>query len=64
MLPLPGLAGCKIFFGSKNLYIFSLAFILTCLILLNYINPILALTIAIISAIIALVVFFYYKEIK
>jgi hypothetical protein len=64
MVPLPGLAGSKIFFGSKNLYVFGLAFILISAILLNYINGILALGIGIVFAIIALTVFYYYKEIK
>lgn len=64
MVPLPGLAGSDIFFGSKNLYIFGLAFILISAILLNYINAFSALIIAIIFAIVALAVFFYYREIK
>lgn len=64
MIPLPGLAGSKIFFGSKNLYVFGLAFILIATILLNYINAFAAATIAVVFAIIALTIFYYYKEIK
>lgn len=64
MVPLPGLLGSQIFFGSKNLYVFGLAFILICAVLLNYINAFYAVIMAIISAIIALTVFYYYKEVK
>lgn len=64
MVPLPGLAGSKIFFGSKNLYVFGLAFILICAILLNFINAFIAAAIAIVFAIIALTIFYYYKEVK
>lgn len=64
MIPLPGLLGSSIFFGSRNLYVFGLAFILICAILLNFINGILALIIAGVFAIIALTVFFNYTQVK
>lgn len=64
MIPLPGLNGCKVFFGSKNLYVLSFAFILACAILLKFLNPLSAFILALIIALISLVVFFYYRVYK
>jgi len=59
MVPLPGLPGTEVFFGSKPLYIFSLVFILIIAVLLKlpYFTSVLALIIALIIAI--AIVFFY-----
>lgn len=64
MIPLPGLNGCKVFFGSKNLYVLSFAFILACTILLRLLSPWNALFLALLIAIISLIVFFYYRVYK
>lgn len=64
MMPLPGLAGSSVFFGSRPLYIFGYSFILVLAILLNFITAYAALLIAVISSITAFVSYMYFYELK
>ena len=59
MLPLPGLDGLKVFFGSKLLYIFSVIFILTTAFLLNFVGGFAALFIGLIFGLLAISSYFY-----
>lgn len=63
MLPLPGLAGCTVFFGSKPLYIFSYAFILILALLLNFITAYAAVLIALTAAVIAFISYMYFYDV-
>lgn len=59
MLPLPGLDGSKVFFGSFPLYICSGVFILTTVILMQILSPILTLIFSGITAVCLLIIFLY-----
>lgn len=59
MLPLPGLDGSKVFFGSFPLYICSGIFILLTVILMQILSPILTLIFSILTAIFILALFLY-----
>lgn len=64
MLPLPGLAGSTVFFGSRPLYVFGYTFILALAILLNLITFYMALILAAVAAVVALVSYMYFYETK
>lgn len=64
MIPLPGLNGCKVLFGSKHLFVLGFVFILVSAFLLKFLNPITTVLLASLVAIISLIVFFYYKTYK
>ncbi len=59
MLPLAGLDGTKIFFGSAPLYIFGLTFIIFSIALLILANSLTALIFALIAAVVLLLLFLY-----
>lgn len=59
IIPLPGLDGIKIYFGSKLLYVFSFAFILISAFLLNFLNGLFALILSGMIALIILINYFY-----
>lgn len=59
MLPLPGLDGGKIFFGSRNVYFFGLAFLIMGF-LLQKTGIIFSISISLITAI-AILILYYYK---
>lgn len=61
MLPLPGIAGGTIFFGSKPLYIASLAFIGVIAILMNFMSAASTILIAFTFSIVALVSYLMYE---
>lgn len=63
MLPLPGLVGSTVFFGSKPLYVFGYVFILVLALLLkSFVNPYSALLVALSAGIIALITYLWKKE--
>lgn len=62
MLPLPGIAGGTVFFGSKPLYVLSLVFIGIIALLMNYISIISSIIIAFIFAFAAVVAYLKYFE--
>ncbi len=62
MIPWSQLDGAKIFFGSLNLYIFALSFVLLSFFLLMIIPPLAALLISIIGAIIIIGLFFIKRH--
>ena len=59
MLPLPGLDGIKVLFGSRLLYVFSAAFILISAFLLNFLNGFIVLGVSLAIALIILANYFY-----
>lgn len=59
MIPLPGLLGNTILFGSKPLFLFSAVFILIIAILLKTLSPTLALILALLIALLATVYHLY-----
>lgn len=66
MLPLPGLAGMEIFFGSRTLYLVSLVFILVIAFFSKILSSPVILALAILVAVIALIanLWFFYKKKK
>jgi Zn-dependent protease len=62
MLPLPGIVGGTVFFGSKPLYIASIAFIGIITVLMNFLSFISTLVIAAIFAITALISYLYFES--
>ena len=64
MLPLPGIAGGTIFFGSKPLYVISAIFIGIIVLIMNFISLIPALIIAAIFSILGLVSYLVYETKK
>lgn len=61
MIPLPSLNGSTVFFGSKILYTLAMVFILLTALLLNFIEPISAVLIAAIFAVI--ITFLYIRRV-
>ena len=59
MLPIPGLAGVGIFFGSKPLYIFTLVFIIAIMFFLKFFSLTSTLAIAILFACSATITYFW-----
>lgn len=62
MLPLGNMAGTKIFFGSKMLWIFLVVLTLITLILIGITNAFATVFIALILAAIAAIIFYYFSE--
>lgn len=60
MLPIPGLDGAKVFFGSVPLYIFSVSFILSAVILAHLLGAIPTLIFSALAALAFLAVYAYY----
>ncbi len=61
MIPISNLDGAKIFFGSKIMYFFSLAFMLGSVLLINVLSPIITLALAAVFALIFVIIYYYYK---
>lgn len=61
LVPLPGLDGIKVFFGSMPMFAFSAAFVLVSAILLNFISGLSALFYGFIAAGVFFILFFYYR---
>lgn len=61
MLPFPGLEGCKLFFGSKILYIFSLIFIVVSVVLLQSVGVLASLLFALLIAALITILYSYFK---
>ncbi len=61
LLPIPGLDGVKVFFGSMALFAFSAAFVLVSAILLNFVSAFTALFVSFVGASIFGIMFFYYR---
>ncbi|MBS3170580.1 hypothetical protein J4223_02270 [Candidatus Woesearchaeota archaeon] len=61
MIPLPNLAGIKIYFGSRILYVTSLVFIISMVVLVYTVSTIPMLIISGVSAIIAFLLYYYYR---
>ena len=57
LLPLPGLDGMKLFFGSRSLYIFGVLFVILSMFLINY-NLILGLIASFVISLIILTLYF------
>jgi len=64
MLPLPGLDGFKVVMGSKPLFAFGFAFIVSAVLLINALNSIFALLLAVLISLIIGLVYFYFKIFK
>lgn len=64
MIPVSTLDGAKIFFGSKIMYLFSLAFIIGTVLLIKVLSPVITLALALIFAAIFIAVYYYYKVYK
>ncbi len=64
MIPVSTLDGAKIFFGSKIMYLFTLAFIIGTILLIKTISPIIALALALIFAAIFISIYYYYRAYK
>jgi len=62
MIPLPNLDGFHILLTSRPIYVFSIVFILTTALLLNFISPILTLIISLLIATLGVIYFFYKFE--
>lgn len=60
MLPFPGLDGLKVFFGSVPLYIFSVSFILSAVILAHLLGALPTLIFSVLAALAFLAVYAYY----
>jgi len=61
MLPIPGLDGVKVFFGSLAYFATSAAFVLVSAILLNFVSGLTAFFIAFIAAGVFGIMFYYYR---
>ena len=61
MLPLPGLDGSKIYFGSRLLYVSSLIFMVSMVILAYTVSFIPMLLISLLSALLAFVLYYYFR---
>ncbi len=59
MLPLPGLLGITVFFGSKPLYVISAVFILVSALLTNFLSPFATIIVAVILALAAFFTYLY-----
>ncbi|MDP3728119.1 MAG: hypothetical protein Q8R18_01560 [bacterium] len=64
MLPLPGLAGTKIYFGSRLLYVSSLVFMISMVVLVYTVSVIPMLFISLASLFIAGSLYYYYGYVK
>lgn len=64
LIPIPNLAGAKIWFGGRVLYIFYLVLIVFISLLLLILTPLSALVISAIVAVILTLFFFYHVELK
>jgi len=64
MIPVSNLDGAKIFFGSKVLYLFSLAFIVGVVFLINVLSPIITLALAVVFSAIFAGTYYYYRIYK
>lgn len=64
MIPFPHLDGGRILFGSIPLYVFSLAFIVGVVILLNYLGVFSTLILSLLFAAVVVIVYYYYKVYK
>lgn len=62
MLPLPGIDGGTIFFGSKPLYFTSVIFIVAIAMMMNFISAALTLVLAAVFSITALISYLYYTK--
>ena len=60
LLPIPGLDGAKIFFGSVPLYVFSASFVLSAVVLAYVLGAIPALIFSVLAALAFLAVYAYY----
>jgi len=61
MLPIPNLDGYKVLASSRPLFVLSFAFIILCVILLNYLGVFSTLLLASLLAIIILIVYYYFR---
>lgn len=64
MIPISSLDGAKIFFGSKIMYMFTLAFVLGTVLLIKVLAPAITLALAGIFAIIFASIYYYYRIYK
>lgn len=64
MLPLPGLDGFKVFFGSPLLYIFCLILVIMVVLLANVIAPIWTAILALVSALTVFLIYYNAKFVK
>lgn len=64
MIPVSTLDGAKVFFGSKLMYIFTLAFVIGTILLIKTIPPVVALALAGIFAAIFACIYYYYRIYK
>ncbi|MBS3162977.1 hypothetical protein J4467_03550 [Candidatus Woesearchaeota archaeon] len=61
MIPLPNLAGIKVYFGSRILYVTSLVFMVSMIVLVYTVSVVPMLIISAISAVIAFLLYYYYR---
>ncbi len=61
MIPFSTLDGAKVFFGSRIMYFFSLAFMLGTVLLIKVLAPLITLALSGVFAAIFLAVYYYYK---
>ncbi|MFH0752817.1 MAG: hypothetical protein V1914_04460 [archaeon] len=64
MIPVSTLDGAKVFFGSKIMYVFTLAFVIGTVLLIKTISPIIALVLALIFAATFASIYYYYRIYK
>jgi len=64
MIPVSSLDGAKIFFGSKVMYMFTLAFVLGTVLLIKVLAPVITLALAGIFALIFVSIYYYYRIYK
>lgn len=64
MLPIPGLDGSKVFFGSKPLFGFSFAFILFYILLMFSLSVVGAFILSLVLALVAGLVYYYFRIYK
>lgn len=64
ILPLPGLDGMKIFYGSRRLYVFAIVFIILTLVLFRILSTIPSLILALFLSGIIFAMYYYFLEYK